>query len=189
MSTVFAIDDVPALGAAVAADDKVFVFDTSTGRTKYATGAEISGAASGVVSTTATLLSVTAASHSGKVVNLAGTPITVTLPAATGTGNVYKFAIGITTTATSSIIQVANTIDILRGVVHVMTSQTTTNVAAIVAAFKTTATDDTISLQGTTKGGILGDWIEIVDIASGIFQVNARTQATGAYATPFSAAV
>jgi hypothetical protein len=189
MSTVFAIDDVPALGGAVAADDKFFVYDTSSGRTKYATGAEVGGVAPGVVETTATLLTVTAASHSGKVVNLAGTPVTVTLPAATGTGNIYRFAIGITTTATSSVIKVANTFDILRGVVHVMTSATTTNVAAIVAAFKTTATDDTMSMQGTTQGGILGDFIEIIDIKTSIFQINARTQASGAYATPFSAGV
>jgi hypothetical protein len=189
MSTVFAIDDVPALGGAVAADDKIFVYDTSSGRTKYATGAEIAGAAPGVVNTTATLLTITAASHAGKVVTISGTPFAVTLPQATGTGNVYRFQINVTTTATTSVIKVANATDIFQGAVHVITSATTTNVAAIVAAFRTTATDDAIVFNGTTLGGLPGDWVEIYDVKTGFFQVVARTTATGAYATPFAPVV
>jgi hypothetical protein len=49
--------------------------------------------------------------------------------------------------------------------------------------------DDTITWNGTTTGGYVGDMIEIEDIASGLFQVKVLGKATGTEATPFSAAV
>ena len=55
--------------------------------------------------------------------------------------------------------------------------------------FETAATSDTITLNGTTTGGILGGTIEIQDVASNVCSVVARGAATGSEATPFSAAV
>jgi hypothetical protein len=171
------------------AADYVHVYDASAAATKKLSVAAIAGVGAGVVDTTATLLTVTAASHAGKTVTVSSAaPIAITLPAATGTNNRYRFNIRVAATATTSTIKCVGT-DIVSGAVHVSTSATTTNVAAIVAAFHSTATDDTITLNGTTLGGVLGDWIELVDIKSGVFQVHANTKATGAYATPFSATV
>jgi hypothetical protein len=190
MSTVYAIDDVAALSGAPASGDKLFIHDVSTGRTRFATVAQVLGGETGVVATTATQLTVTAASHAGKVVVVSSTaPIAVTLPQATGTGNKYRFALQVSATGTSHTISVANATDVISGVAHVMTSATLTNVAAVVAAFKTSDSSDRVTLNGTTLGGIKGDWIEFVDVATGLFQVSADLQATGAYATPFSAAV
>jgi hypothetical protein len=175
--------------AAPVAADEVHIYDVSAGATGKVTLGALAGVGAGVVDTTATQLTVTAASHAGKTVTISSAaPIAVTLPAATGTGNAYRFNVRVAATATSSTIKVVGT-DVMSGVVHVQTTATTTDVAAIVAAFRTTATDDTITLNGTTLGGVLGDWIEIVDVKSGVFQVHGNTKATGTYATPFSATV
>jgi hypothetical protein len=172
------------------AADYIHVYDASAAATKKLSLAAVGSVGAGVVDTTATTLTITAASHAGKSVTISSTaPIAVTLPQATGTGNRYRFHIRVVATATSHTIKVANATDVMAGVVHVSTTATTTNVAAIVAAFHTTDTSDTISINGTTLGGLKDDWFEIVDIKTGFFQVYGITKATGTYATPFSAAV
>ena len=55
--------------------------------------------------------------------------------------------------------------------------------------FETTSTSDTITMNGSTKGGIVGDLIELIDADSGFWQVRVIGSATGTEATPFSAAV
>jgi hypothetical protein len=172
------------------AADEVHVYDVSAGATGKVTIGSLVGVNAGVVDTTATSLTVTAASHAGKTITISSaTPIAVVLPQATGTGNRYRFNIRVVATATSHTISVANATDVMGGVVHVQTSATTTDVAAIVAAFRTSDTSDRISLNGTTLGGAKDDWFEIVDIKTGFFQVHGVTKASGTYATPFSAAV
>jgi hypothetical protein len=172
------------------AADYIHVFDASAAATKKLSLGALNSVGAGVVDTTATSLVVTAASHAGKTVTISSTaPIAVTLPQATGTGNRYRFNIRVVATGTSHTIKVANATDVMGGVVHVQTSATTTDVAAIVAAFRTSDSSDTISLNGTTLGGAKDDWFEIVDIKTGFFQVHGNTKATGTYATPFSASV
>lgn len=153
-----------------------------------ATGAEINAVAklsTRVVNTTATVLAVTAALHSGKVVTVnSAAPIAITLPPAAGTGARFTFVIGTDCTATASTIKVANTADALTGVSVLATTDT-----AQVSGFGTTATDDTVSLNGTTKGGCKGDQIVITDIATALFEVKIVGRATGTIVTPFSATV
>lgn len=145
----------------------------------------------GFISGTDSLVSVTAdvtltsASHAGRtmVFDIAS-GATVTLPAATGTGNVYKFFVKTTVTSNSYKIQVASADDTMAGVAVV--ANDSDNSASI---FETAATSDTITLDGTTTGGILGGQVELQDVASGVFSVLVRGAATGTEATPFSAAV
>jgi hypothetical protein len=62
--------------------------------------------------------------------------------------------------------------------------------ADTVVAFETAATSDTITLNGTTKGGAgIGDYVELIDIAANQWAVRVFSKATGTEATPFSAAV
>ena len=64
----------------------------------------------------ATTLAVTRALHAGKVIcfnHLAGT--TVTLPAATGSGDVYTFLTTRVPTSNSNIVKVANSTDVIAG--------------------------------------------------------------------------
>ena len=53
------------------------------------------------------------------------------------------------------------------------------------------ATDDTITLNGTTTGGQLGDWIELTDVATDLWAVNGvvTCPAGSNTASCFSAAV
>lgn len=110
--------------------------------------------------------------------------ITATLPAASGTGNIYRFFVKTTITSGALAIQVANSSDVMQGLAQVAQDAGDTTVT-----FETTSTSDTISMNGTTTGGIRGDFIELEDAQTNLWRVNARLSATGTEATPFSAAV
>jgi len=130
-------------------------------------------------------VTLTAASHAGRTMLLdVASGATVTLPAASGTGNVYKFFVKTTVTSNDYIIQVASADDTMAGVAMVANDG-----GATASIFETVAASDTITLDGSTTGGILGGQIEIQDVASGVFSVVVRGAATGSEATPFSAAV
>lgn len=118
----------------------------------------------------------------GVFTNAAGA--TVTLPAATGSGDKYRFFINTTVTSVAAKIQVANSVDIIAGGVIVMQDAGST-----VAGFETGAADDTCSMNGTTTGGIRGDYYEFEDAASGIWRCTGICSGTGTEATPFSSAV
>jgi hypothetical protein len=138
-----------------------------------------------LVSVTATPLTLTSASHAGRTMVLdVASGATITLPAATGTGNVYKFFVKTTVTSNSYKIQVASANDTMAGVAIVANDG-----GATASIFETAAASDTITLDGSTTGGILGGQVELQDVASGVFSVAIRQAATGTEATPFSAAV
>lgn len=156
-----------------------------------ATAAELNEAADKSANSATALTadtSLTQADHAGKVVTLGSADgDTVTLPAATGTGDVYTVVVATTVTSNSHIIQVANATDEFVGVVY----QIDTDSSDAVAAYAAADADgyDTITMNGTTTGGLIGDIYTIRDIASGKFQLIGHQQATGTVATPLSAAV
>lgn len=122
---------------------------------------------------------------SGKVVTLnAAAGLTATLPASTGSGASYKFFVGTTVTSNSVIIKVANASDIMAGVAIVAN-----DTDASVSGFETASTSDTITFNGSTTGGIKGDFVELTDVAANIWHVRVNSSATGSEATPFSATV
>lgn len=132
----------------------------------------------------ATTLTESANGNRTHLLNLAG-GFTVTLPTSTGNGANYKFLVQ-TVSTTGYIIKVANTTDIVQGTSFVFSD----NAANAVIGFATTGTSDTITLNGTTTGGVsVGDWVELQDFAAGVYSVRAFVQATGTEATPFSATV
>lgn len=153
-----------------------------------ATATEINRAAdvSGrVVDLTAATLTVTEATHDGKVITVnKADGSTLTLPAATGSGAKITVFIGTTVTSNAVVVQVADATDVMAGTVW-MANDTDNSVSA----FETAADSDTITMNGSTKGGIKGDKIELVDVASNLWSVQAFLQGTGTEATPFSAAV
>lgn len=167
--------------------DKVLIAQASSGLKKYCLGSDVAnfvGGAVGVVNVPAatTILAITQALHAGKIVTLSNTaPIAITLPLATGTGNFYRFQVQVAATATASTISRHTTADIMQGFVTALTTA-----SANVVGYGTTATANTISLNGTTLGGVVGDWYELVDIGTGIWMVDANTSPTGTTATPFS---
>tara|TARA_R100000149_G_C5836793_1_gene110303 strand:- start:235 stop:714 length:480 start_codon:yes stop_codon:yes gene_type:complete len=140
---------------------------------------------SGSVVTLSSDTTLTSASHAGRVMLLDKTDgLTVTLPAASGSGNVYKFFVKTTITSNNYVIQVASSDDTMSGIAVV--ANDTNDEASI---FETLAASDTITLDGSTTGGILGGMVELQDLYSGKYLVKIHQSATGSEATPFSAAV
>lgn len=86
--------------------------------------------------------------------------ITVTLPAATGSGLRIPFVVSAVPSGGSSIIKVANASDTIDGLLPVLDNDGTA-----LTAYAATGTDDTLTLNGTTTGGQLGDQFELVDSA------------------------
>ena len=109
----------------------------------------------------------------------------VTLPPATGSGFRYTFIVGTTVTSNTNVIQVANSDDIMQGVVIGSATSSSDSANGWVAA----SDSDTITMNGSTTGGIVGDRVELVDVAENVWAVNGTIQQTGTEATPFSAAV
>lgn len=143
----------------------------------FITGADVVGP-----SVTDATLAVTADGFNGEIIPInraAGTAIT--LPASSGSQASFTFFIGTTISSNSTTIKVANSTDVMMGIA-VMAATTP-------GAFYTTATSDTITMSGSTTGGVAGSYVTVTDIALGFWKVDAVLQATGTVATPFSATV
>lgn len=128
--------------------------------------------------------------HSGRtlVLNRAG-GITVTLPAATGSGATYNFFI-LTTFTSSLVIQVDSSSAYMNGVAHVANDTDASASLFETANSGSAATEsDTITMNGTTTGGYVGTVIQLQDVAANRWSVMSSGAASGVEATPFSAAV
>ncbi len=156
-----------------------------------ATMAELTRAAdlsARIVSATAATLEVTEAAHEGRtvVLNRSG-GITVTLPAATGSGARYRFVVGTVSTTGYVISSVVGT-DLMEGVI--IGASTTDSATDAARTWLSGATDDTVTLNGTTKGGVaVGDWVEFEDISATGWAVRGMVTQSGTEASPFSDAV
>lgn len=143
----------------------------------------------GLVRTSASIVTVTAATilneedHAGRtlVVNSAA-GVAITLPEATGTGNVYTIFVGTTITSVGMTIVAPSSATSFIGGVGL-----STDIAGVTILANTG--DDTITMSGSTTGGVLGSWVRLTDVAAGIFMLEGFLCATGAEADPFSAAV
>jgi hypothetical protein len=142
----------------------------------------------GLVTLTATG-TVTAATHAGRTLLLGevggNATCTITLPAATGTGDIYRFIVSVVNTS-NYVINVADATDTIAGSVNILDADSTAQ-----TAYAATGADDTITLNGTTTGGALGDWLEFVDIATNQWAVRGQlvVPAGSNIADPFSATV
>ena len=147
------------------------------------------GVTGGAVNVTDATVAVTALAHAGKTIVMSrAAGVTATLPAATGTGNVYTFVIGTTATTNANIIKVANATDVMDGSVNL---QQDTDVDGTLKMWRADAGDDTMTFAGAaTTGGIVGGYIQCTDYKAGFWSCQAFTQSGGgAEATPFSATV
>ena len=131
---------------------------------------------------------ITVAEHAGRTLLLGevggNAACTLTLPAATGSGATYKFIVSVTNSSNYKIQVVGD--DTIDGVMLYLDEDGTA-----VSAFPTVAASDTITLNGGTTGGIIGDYLELIDIATNQYHVRGvmRVLAGANPATPFSAAV
>jgi hypothetical protein len=107
---------------------------------------------------------------------------TITLPASTGKGDTYTVFVKTTVSSGNHVIQVANSTDVMSGAIHL-----TTDIAG--TSMPTSASTDTITMNGSTTGGVLGSWFTFTDVAAGFWMLMGAANCTGVEASPFSAAV
>ena len=159
---------------------------TDAGGTATVTLTDVTGINTDVITNVTTSTFQVAPAMVGKVITLnLAAGIAVTLPAATGTGDKYTFVVGTTFTGASSI-KVASSADTMIGTAVIFVDG-----GATVQGYAAATTDDTIDLLGTANstGGILGETIELTDIASTLWHVKLVSDAGGTEASPFSATV
>lgn len=137
------------------------------------------------IAVTAATLTLRKDNHAGAIVvgkRAAGQAYT--LPASSGGGAKYSIYIGTTITSNTTTIKVANSTDVMKGL-----AMQAADGGATLNAWETAADSDTITFDGSTTGGIVGDLVELTDVESGIWLVRVTGAATGTEATPFSATV
>jgi hypothetical protein len=119
--------------------------------------------------------------HDGKFIVDLAAGFAITLPDATGSGRQLEFYVLTTLTGDLTIVA-PDTDNVIWGLAHVATDGSG-------QVFPAAATDDTITLNGTTTGGVKGSWVRMVDIAANKWVATVEAVSTGAEATPFSATV
>jgi hypothetical protein len=136
------------------------------------------------VNVTGASVTITSALHNGKVVTLnRAAGIAVTLPAATGSGDKYRFIVGTTFTGAATIKVVGN--DIMKGTAILFVDGGDT-----VVGFATAADTDTVTFAAdNSTGGVAGASVELIDIAADTWYVAVVSDAAATEATPFSATV
>lgn len=153
-----------------------------------ATGAEINRAAD--VSTRIVTITgdttIAPATHEGKTLLLGevggDAAVAVTMPAATGSGAIYKFIVSVLNTSGYTINKAGS--DLFKGSVTMLDNDS--NAATAYAAIA--AGDDVLTLNGTTTGGQVGDWVIFEDILAGFWHVRGAlvVPAGSNVADPFS---
>ena len=128
---------------------------------------------------------ITFAEHGNRVLYCTtAATLTWTLPEPTGTGNHYTFLMGILTTGDKIITCVDTTNTALIGGITISDGDT----LFLPAGFQPAATDDKITMNKTTTGGLLGDWVKVTDVATDVWMVEGQLHtATGSNPlTPFA---
>ena len=138
---------------------------------------------SGAVVNTTVALTLTEVDHAGRIVTANhATGFAITLPEATGTGNVYTIFYGTTVASGSATIVAPSSATSFLGAVGL-----STDIAGVTIICN--AADDTITMSGSTTGGVKGTHFVFTDVASGIFMISGFMCSTGSEADPFSAGV
>ena len=123
----------------------------------------------------------TAEKHANRtlLMGAAGAALTFTLPAATGSGNTYRFEVSVVNT--SNYIVIASGSDVLQGSIVIGTAD-----AADAFIIEIESTDTTLTFNATTTGGErIGDYVELHDIVSGTWAVSGQ-MTSDSTATPVS---
>lgn len=107
----------------------------------------------------------------------------VTLPASAGSGLRFRFLVSVLATSNAHVISAAGA-DVMIGAI----SGARIDSGNAVLGFAAQATSNTITLNRTTTGSVSkGEYIEVEDVAAGVWQTSGFLTATGAaFATPYS---
>ncbi len=173
--------------AANASNSDLKIDASGTGVVTMASQLTLTGSFKKAIHTFTASDTITATEFAGRTLLLGGdgsTAVTLTLPDATGSGDIYHFIVKVTGSMFK--IQAPDANNTIAGQVMYLDEDGTT-----VTAYPTVAASDTITLNGGTQGGLVGDTVTLIDIAADKWHVNGQMRvASGANpATPFSAAV
>lgn len=116
------------------------------------------------------------------LVGFATTAVTIKLPQAIGSGDVYRFLNTVTRTSGALTFQLVNTASTFNALIESLDSAAAATHTS--AFFSTNATQ--IALNITTSGGLGGDYFEFIDGAAGQWYVRGYTRCSGANSTPLS---
>lgn len=151
---------------------------------------DLTGSFSQAVHTFVATDAITSAEHAGRILLLGevggNADVVLTLPDATGSGNVYEFIVTVTMASNTYKIVCPDADNTITGQIQYLDEDGTS-----AASFPTVAASDTITLNGGTQGGLVGDTLTLIDIAADKWMVKGlmRVAAGANPATPFSAAV
>lgn len=145
------------------------------------TGAAVVGPAPTVAGAT---LTVTSALAGTTILLSTAAGSVITMPAATGSGNVYRFVVSTTTTSGAHKILANSTADFLTGRA---TGSTAAGATLQFSANPAASHALQMPFSGTQPaGGLSGDCYEYVDIAANLWAVTGQYQAGTTATTPFS---
>ena len=166
-------------------DDSVLVHDYVTTKDRVGNvlqtftqqGVQFPGSFKGGPPIAGATMTVTVLEHANRLIVFPAAGGIVTLPSATGSGARFRFYVQINLTTEIVINAVSG--DVFNGVLAVVT-----DIAGVV--INAGATDDIITLNKTTSGGLAGSFIELEDAADGFWMVTGTLVSSGAESDPFS---
>ncbi len=129
-------------------------------------------------------LTLSKAIHDGRTIYLdtaAGS--VVTLPAATGSGMKVRIVVSVARTSNSHNILCTGD-DTFAG--HIFQTDTDTGDALVSYPAIAADTFDDIAMDGTTTGGLIGDWFELEDVITDTWVVKGFINGNGTVATPWA---
>ena len=113
-----------------------------------------------------------------------GAALTFTLPAPTGSGDKYLFVVSVVNTS-NYIIKASAGTELFKGTI--LMASTSDSATDAVNSWTNGSTDDTLTFDGTTTGGVtIGDWVELTDCSPTLWMVRGVMTQSGTEATPFS---
>lgn len=132
-----------------------------------------------LVNVTGSTLTMTSAIHGGKITTInAAAGCAVTLPAATGTGNIFTVIIGTTIGVNTTTFTCVGS-DKLTGSCTVSSTGTS-------GSFAVPATSTVVTMNGSSKGGVVGSYLQLIDIATNVWAIRGSFNGTGVAITPIS---
>ena len=175
----------------VATNSDLTLETSGTGAVTTASQLTLTGSFKRAIHTFTATDSVTEAEHAGRTLLLGevggNANVVLTMPDATGSGNVYEFIVSVAMGGSTTYkIQAPDANNTFSGQIMYLDEDGTA-----VTSFPTVAASDTITLNSGTQGGLVGDTVTLIDIAADKYAVKGqmRVSAGANPATPFSADV
>lgn len=172
-------------------DTDIEISSQGTGAVAISSQLTLTGSFKPAIHTFTATDAITEIEHAGRTLLLGevggNANVVLTLPDATGSGNIYHFIVSVAMGGSTTYkIQVADADNTIAGQIMYLDEDGTA-----VTSFPTVAASDTITLNSGTQGGLVGDTLTLIDIATDKYAVfgQMRVSAGANPATPFSAAV